>query len=101
MGESAVKTVDLARIGEVVSDSMGINKTKIYGKSRIMDVALARQLAMYLSRETTNNSLGGIGKHFGGRDHSTVIHACKIIEEKLKKDGHLSKIVDEIKSKLE
>ncbi len=101
VGERAVKTVDLARIGEVVSGSMGINKTKIYGKSRIMDVALARQLAMYLSRETTNNSLGGIGKHFGGRDHSTVIHACKIIEEKLKKDGHLSKIVDEIKSKLE
>ena len=101
VGERVVKTVDLSKIGDVVSECMNVSRNKIYGKSRVMPVALARQVAMYVSRETTQNSLDSIGDHFGGRDHSTVIHACKNIEGKIEKDNHLTKIVREIKSKLE
>ena len=56
------------------------------GKSRTMDVALARHIAMYFCKEMTETSLANIGAHIGGRDHSTVIHACKNIEKKAKED---------------
>ena len=52
-------------------------------KKKTADVALARQVAMYLSRKHTASSLKGIGESFGGRDHSTVIHACTLIEKRV------------------
>ena len=100
MGEKAIKSITLTKIGDVVAEHLQISIKKLYGKSRIMDVAFARQIAMYLSREITQNSLGGIGKHFGNRDHSTVIHACKTIEDKLKDDLHLNKTIEDLKTKL-
>ncbi|UCB53494.1 MAG: chromosomal replication initiator protein DnaA, partial [Candidatus Zixiibacteriota bacterium] len=54
------------------------------------------QVAMYLARSLTNNSLKLIGLHFGGRDHSTVIHACSQVAENLKKDHNFKLKVDEI-----
>ena len=70
-------------------------------KTRRKEIALARQLAMYLVKEITNNSLKTIGLHFGGRDHSTVIHACQIIKDKLDSDKKFKDIVSEIKRKIE
>ena len=61
---------------------MKISERQILGKSRTMKIAFARQLAMFLSKELTDASLANIGMHIGGRDHSTVIHACKNIEKK-------------------
>ena len=101
MGEKAVKYSSLNQIGAVVCERLGVSNKKIYGKSRVMDIANARQIAMFVARETTKSSLGMIGKHFGNRDHSTVIHACKNIEEKIGKDAHLSKTIEQIKDKLE
>ena len=101
MGEKAVKYSTLNQIGSVVSEHLLVSNKKIYGKSRVMDIAKARQIAMFIAREITKNSLGFIGKHFGNRDHSTVIHACKNIEDKLAKDVHLNKTIELIKDKLE
>ena len=55
-------------------------------KTRKQEVALARQVAMFLSKELTNSSLKTIGLHFGGRDHSTVIHACQAVEDRVNTD---------------
>ncbi len=70
------------------------------GKSRTMDVALARQIAMYFCKELTETSLANIGEHIGGRDHSTVIHACKNIAKKTQTDGEFKLKIDNMKSQI-
>ncbi|MEJ2051426.1 MAG: helix-turn-helix domain-containing protein, partial [Calditrichota bacterium] len=80
---------------------MGVGESEIIGKGRKQEVARARQIAMYLCREMTNSSLKTIGLHFGGRDHSTVVHACKVIEDKIKDDSPLLQQIKAVKHKLE
>lgn len=63
-------------------------------------IVMPRQIAMYLSRELTSNSLPKIGKEFGGKDHTTVIHACDKIAEIVKIDADLRKEIADIKSAL-
>ena len=65
-----------------------------------MEVALARQVCMFITKEKTNMSLANIGKQIGGRDHSTVIHAHKNIKEKMNSDIELKNIVDNIESQI-
>ena len=62
-----------------------------------MNIAFARQVAMYICREITKSSLGAIGKHFGNRDHSTVIHACRNIENKMNDDKELKNKIDNMR----
>lgn len=85
-GKAAKPTVNMEQIVESASESFGVKKDDIYGKGRKQEVALARQAAMFLSKELTHNSLKSIGLFFGGRDHSTVIHACKTIRGKMSED---------------
>jgi chromosomal replication initiator protein len=56
---------------------------------------------MYLAKELTLSSLKTIGLHFGGRDHSTVIHACNTVEENIRKESSFNYIVDDIRNKVE
>ncbi|RJQ20288.1 MAG: chromosomal replication initiator protein DnaA [Nitrospiraceae bacterium] len=72
----------------------------IKAKKRTRDIAFPRQIAMYLSKALTDCSLSEIGKNFGGKDHSTVIHACKLIEERRKKDEELDRKVDYLIKKI-
>ena len=65
-----------------------------------MEVALARQVCMYITKEKTNMSLANIGKQIGGRDHSTVIHAHKNITEKINSDIELKNIISNILSQI-
>lgn len=85
-GKMAKPIVSMEDIINQASESFGIKKDDIYGKGRKQEVVLARQSAMYLSKELTHNSLKSIGLFFGGRDHSTVIHACKTIKNKMEDD---------------
>ena len=100
MGEMVVKKTTLKQVARIVGEHLQISENKLYSKSRVMDVVSARHLAMFLCREITKSSLNTIGKHFGNRDHSTVIHACKTIEDRLKIDQHLKKIIGQLKDKL-
>ncbi|RKY80804.1 chromosomal replication initiator protein DnaA [candidate division KSB1 bacterium] len=93
--------VSIELIQQTVADYFGIKDDLLRAKTRRKEIALARQLAMYLVKEITNNSLKTIGLHFGGRDHSTVIHACQIIKDKLDSDKKFKDIVSEIKRKIE
>ena|SRR5581483_3250308 len=73
----------VARIGAIVMHSYGIPRERFYGACRIYHVAQSRQLAMYLCREMTDASLPRIGLYFGGRDHTTVLHAMRTVRRKL------------------
>jgi chromosomal replication initiator protein len=66
-------------------------------KRRPANIAFPRQVAMYLARELTNSSLNDIGDAFGGKDHGTVIHACKLIKRRIDEDEktrHTIKMLD-------
>jgi len=80
----------------VVSKNFGITPKEITSKSRSRDITFPRQIAMFLSRKHTNTSLPKIGRYFGGRDHSTVIHACDKIKNLLKRDKELNKKIEKI-----
>ena len=74
------------RILAAVSERFGVRPETLVGKRRTQAIALPRQVAMYLMRHLTELSLVEIGACFGGRDHSTVIHACRQIAEKVQRD---------------
>ncbi|HKJ68828.1 MAG TPA: chromosomal replication initiator protein DnaA [bacterium] len=94
-------SVSIEDIQRVTTEIMGVGESDLIGKGRKKEVALARQIAMYLCREMTGSSLKTIGLHFGGRDHSTVVHACKVIEDKIQKDADLQQQLNSIKHKIE
>jgi len=70
-------------------------------KTRKQEVVIARQTAMFLAKELTNSSLKTIGLHFGGRDHSTVIHACQAVEENAKRDAAFRQHLDRLRKRIE
>ena len=74
-------TID--RIQKITARHFSINENLLISKTRKQEIAVARQVAMYLCRKMTSSSLETIGLYFGGRDHSTVVHACQSIESKL------------------
>ena len=98
------KDISIEEIQRVVCEYYQIPDDLLRGKSRKKEIALARQIAMYLSKEMTHYSLKSIGLHFGGRDHTTVIHAIRTIEELLRSDHHNSKFsetIDALRKKIE
>jgi len=94
-------TVSVETITRCVCEYLGVDENKIRDKTRKKEIVMARQLAMYLSNQLTKSSLKSIGLHFGGRDHSTVIHACRAIEEGVLIDKNLKETVDNIRTKIE
>ena len=95
---SLVITPDL--ILSTVADHMDISIEDIKSKKRSADIATARQLVMYLSRNLTDRSLQSIGDTVGGKDHATVYSGIKKIEEKIKEDSQFNATVDVIIKKL-
>jgi chromosomal replication initiator protein len=83
-----------------VADYFDVSEESLVGKRRTASVAFPRQVAMYIARELTSLSLKEIGGKFGGRDHTTVLHAYDKITKLIKEDGELSSKVDRIIRKL-
>ncbi|MDB5103415.1 MAG: dnaA 2 [Fibrobacteres bacterium] len=95
------KKVTAEDITTVVANYFVVEVDKIIEQGRgTKEVAQARQLAMFLMKELTSASLKTIGQRFGGRDHSTVVHAIKTIEKAMEKDDSFKKSVDAIMGKL-
>jgi chromosomal replication initiator protein len=93
--------ISIDYITKVVCNYYSVEENKVREKNRRKEVVLARQLAMYLSKQMTKSSLKTIGLHFGGRDHSTVIHAYNSIEDLITSDVSVKEAVENIKSKIE
>jgi len=89
MQVSAPDQVTLARIQEAVASHYHLPLVALVGKSRRSDLVTKRQLAMYLCKMLTGDSLRAIGAAFGGRNHATVMHSCRMFEERLSEDPSL------------
>jgi len=85
---------------DVVASAFGISREKILSRERTREVALPRQVAMYLLREEANVSLPQIGEALGGRDHTTVMFACKKVADMIERDDHLRKQIIQIRETL-
>jgi len=100
VGHISASEITVEEIIRRVSSLTNINESDIAGKSRRAEIAEARQISIYLCREMLGLSLASIGMHFSGRDHTTVLHACKVIEEKRKNNKRISGIITDIKNEL-
>ncbi|WP_374712050.1 chromosomal replication initiator protein DnaA [Symbiobacterium terraclitae] len=90
------KQITIQTIKQVVADHYNIRMQDFEVRNRSRSVAYPRQIAMYLSRELTDASLPKIGEEFGGRDHTTVIHACDKIAEDIKNDAAFAQTIEEL-----
>jgi chromosomal replication initiator protein len=88
--QTRVRPVTIPAIQRAVADFFGIRVEEMKAKRRTKGVAFPRQVAMYLSRELTDASLPRIGEEFGGRDHTTVMHACERVKAAVSQDTHLA-----------
>lgn len=92
--------VGIDYIQKTISEYFKITVEEIKGKTRKKEIVIPRQVSMYFSKIYTNHSLKVIGYHFGGRDHSTVIHAMHAVEDMIETDQNFKNSIEEIKKKL-
>jgi chromosomal replication initiator protein len=94
------RPLSVETIMKTVSEHYGIRVIDMKSRKRTKDIALPRQVAMYISRELTESSLSEIGKVIGGKDHATVIYATKQIEARRAKDESFDRMIENLTSKL-
>ena len=97
---SNIKVVNVEFIQNLVASHFNLNINDLLSPRRPRSLARPRQIAMYLAKQYTTNSLPDIGRKFSNRDHTTVIHAVKKIDELIKKDNEIRQSIIEIKKKL-
>lgn len=93
--------INLDIITSSVCEYFKIKEEELMSKSRLKNVLMPRQIAMFLSRELTNNSLHSIAVKFGGKDHTTVLYAHKKIKNLYNNDEYVTGVIDEIKKGIE
>lgn len=94
------KHVTIEAIKTRCAEHFGVDQTMMTAKKKTADIALARQVAMYLARTLTDSSLKAIGDKFGGRDHTTVIHACDKVASRMARDAGFRERIDKISAAL-
>ncbi len=101
MEEEKKQQISIELIQKEVADFYGLRISDMQAKKRSKMIVFPRQIAMFLARELTDNSLPEIGKTFGGRDHTTVMYACDKIDKALREDTGLVRAINQIKRKIE
>src|SRR5881396_1914708 len=99
--EEAKRTLTIDSIQKKVAEHFDIRLADMTSRRRLQNVAFPRQVAMYLSRTLTDRSLVDIGETFGGRDHGTVMHACRLIEGRMSEDQRLRQTVSYLQQSLQ
>ena len=94
------RPVTVEMIHKIVCEFYNLKLADIKAKRRTKDISLPRQVAMYLCKQGTNASLNDIGKSFGGKDHATVIYACKQVEERRMKDETFNRMIENFLQKI-
>jgi chromosomal replication initiator protein len=97
-GEQA--RISIERIQDLICERFGVTMQELTGDRRSQNIVYPRQVAMYLSRELTDSSLPKIGKEFGGRDHTTVIHATSKIARLIREDRSVYNLVQELTARV-
>jgi chromosomal replication initiator protein len=92
--------ISVARIQQAVAETFGVPVEKMKARGRASQIAHARQVAMFLARELTHLSLAQVGEHFGGRDHTTVLHAQRKIREEVSHPSQTQRDVENLKRML-
>jgi chromosomal replication initiator protein len=87
-------------IATAVGRQFGFRVAELKGPSRRQAVSRARAMAMYLARQMTSHSTAAIGRHFGGRDHTTVMHACQVTQQRLDTDPAVRQAAEQITRRL-
>jgi chromosomal replication initiator protein len=98
--QGEAQEVSIERIQTAVSDRFGLSMDELCGDRRSQNIVYPRQVAMYLSRELTDASLPKIGREFGGRDHTTVIHATSKIARMIREDRSVYNLVQELTARI-
>ena len=96
----AKREITVENIQKTICDYFNIRIGDLKAKRRTQNIALPRQVAMYLCRKHTESSFPAIGDKFGGRDHSTVIHASRTIERKIKEDPNMQTTIEKLERNL-
>lgn len=94
------KPITIELIQKAVCEALGLKIQDIKSKKRTKEISNARKLAMYITKKLTNLSLAEIGNAFGGKDHATVIYACKQIEKDKEMDESINRLIDSIIKKV-
>ena len=92
------KLITIEDIQKKVSEHFSVKMSEMFSARRSKSVVIPRQIAMYLSKELTNLSYPEIGRNFGGKDHTTIIHASKKIDKLLNENSHISEDIKLLKS---
>jgi chromosomal replication initiator protein len=95
------KIISIENIQKCVANFYNLKISDLKSNKKLKVYTLPRQIAMYLCRNLTKASFPEIGNKFGGKDHSTVIHACRQIEKKIQQDAELKNIIDTLKGDLQ
>ncbi len=93
-------SVQPVQVMDAVASAFGVTRERMLGRDRSQEIALPRQVAMYLLREEANVSLPQIGEAMGGRDHTTVMYACEKVRDMIERDDHLRRRVLQIREQL-
>ena len=94
------RAVNIDRIQRFVAERYDIRMSELLGRGRPKMIAEARQVAMYLTREMAKLSLVDVGKAFGGRDHGTVIHACKVVIARMDQTDEFRSMISDLRAKI-
>ena len=98
--EEGRQTISIEVIQKKVAEHYDIRLADMTSKRRPENIAFPRQIAMYLSRQMTESSLSTIGEAFGGRDHGTVLHACRLVKDRMGIDANVRQIVSYLEKQL-
>jgi chromosomal replication initiator protein len=98
--EEGRQTISIELIQKKVAEHYDIRLADMTSKRRPENIAFPRQIAMYLSRQMTESSLSTIGEAFGGRDHGTVLHACRLIKDRMEVDANVRQRVNHLEKQL-
>jgi chromosomal replication initiator protein len=99
--KTSSKEITIDTIQKMVCDYFDVPYDKLLQKTRKREIVQARQITMYLAKAFTKNSLKTIGEHFGGRDHTTVIHSCQTVKDLMDTDGTFRDSVMELQQKVQ
>jgi len=98
--EEGRQTISIEVIQKRVAEHYDIRLADMTSKRRPENIAFPRQIAMYLSRQMTESSLNTIGEAFGGRDHGTVLHACRLVKDRMEVDSNVRQVVNYLEKQL-